>query len=505
MKIAYVGNFTQAHCTEVHIAATLENMGHTVSRIQENDTEAANLIYLCRDHDLFLFTRTWGNLVTLDHLSQLEELGIPTVSYHLDLYVGLQRAEGLQRDPFWRTKYVFTPDGDPRSATVFKAHGINHYYMKPGVCKLECDYGTYRPALAHDVTFVGGGIEYMHPEWPYRRQLVQWLMDNYPGSVTPQSLTSRFGKYGHPQRVMRNQDLNDLYASAKVVVGDSVCIGFDHEHYWSDRVYETIGRGGFLIHPYIKGLEEEFTARETIVFYEYGNFEQLRQLIDYYVDPAHQDERERIRDAGHEFVKEHATYHNRLLQMLGTVFPQIDHEGVAEIYQTLPSIREKSIQQIREERGDAYVKINLGAGNDPTSGFVNVDILDLPGIDVVHNLMDFPYPFEDGSATEIRAVDVLEHMDNYTADLRPSVIAFIEECHRILKPGGELYIQTPGYDAEFLWQDPTHVRGFHPKTMDLFDPDTEYGETNGYYSKATFKVRCEQLPNKNLRFYMEKR
>lgn len=36
MRIAYVGNFTQQHCTEVHLAKTLENLGHVVTRLQEN-------------------------------------------------------------------------------------------------------------------------------------------------------------------------------------------------------------------------------------------------------------------------------------------------------------------------------------------------------------------------------------------------------------------------------------------------------------------------------------
>lgn len=151
------------------------------------------------------------------------------------------------------------------------------------------------------------------------------------------------------------------------------------------------------------------------------------------------------------------------------------------------------------------MKINLGAGEDQFEGYVNVDHLDLPGIDVVHNLLHFPYPFEDGVADRIAAVDLLEHLPNFTKDDKPMVIAFIEECHRILKPGGELYIQTPGYRAEFLWQDPTHVRGFHIKTMDLFDPDTEFGKTTGFYSQAKFMVRAEELENHNLRFWMVKR
>lgn len=151
------------------------------------------------------------------------------------------------------------------------------------------------------------------------------------------------------------------------------------------------------------------------------------------------------------------------------------------------------------------LKINLGAGTDQFEGYTNVDFLHLPGIDVVHNLLHFPYPFKYNYATNIKAVDVIEHLPNFTKNDKPMVIEFIEECHRILRPGGELYIQTPGYNAEFLWQDPTHVRGFHIKTMDLFDPETEFGKTTGFYSKAAFKVRAEELENHNLRFWMVKR
>jgi SAM-dependent methyltransferase len=292
---------------------------------------------------------------------------------------------------------------------------------------------------------------------------------------------------------MRGRDLNDLLASAKVVVGDSLCVDFKKAYYTSDRPYEVAGRGGFQIFPYIKGLDEEFVDGETIVFYEFGNFGQLREKIDYYL--AHDEQRERIRAAGQAWVREHATYHDRMRQLLDTVFPTIMRGNW---------FIDRSKAAGEQVFGD-NLRINLGAGGDPKPGFLNVDRLDLPGIGVVHNLMQFPYPFEDGVAAEIHAVDVVEHLANYTDDGRPGVIALVEECHRILKPGGELYIQTPGYKAEFAWQDPTHVRPFHPRTFDLFDPDTEYGKTNGYYSKATFRVRSEELDNGNLRINMVKR
>jgi SAM-dependent methyltransferase len=473
LKIVYVGNFSQQHCSEVHIAKTLENLGHDVVRLQEDPKYKDSLISIVKDSDMLLFTRTWSNLITLDHLEQIEKMNIPTVSYHLDLYVGLKRQKGIETDPFWRTKYVFTPDGDPLSKEFFNSRGINHYYMKPAVFKDECIQlqKNNDTSLTAEIIFVGGGLEYAHEEWPYRRKLIKWLMSTYP---------SRYKKFGHPQKTVRNIELNQLYSNSKIVIGDSLCINFDHPYYWSDRVYETIGRGGFIIHPYIKGLDEEFTDGENIVFYEFNNFEQLKEKIDFYLN--NDKDRESIRNNGFNFVKENATYNNRLTQMLDIV-----------------TEREKmSIHT------DDSIKINLGSGNDPKNGFVNVDFIKLNSVDVVHNLMEFPYPFEDNSASKIRAVDVLEHLANYTDDKRPSIIAFIEECHRILKPGGELFIQTPRYDADFLWLDPTHVRGFHEESMDFFDPTSHYGQSTGFYSDAKFSVKCEILKNKNLRFYMVK-
>jgi SAM-dependent methyltransferase len=140
------------------------------------------------------------------------------------------------------------------------------------------------------------------------------------------------------------------------------------------------------------------------------------------------------------------------------------------------------------------IKINLGAGsepNDPNLGWVNVDHLDLPGIQVVHNLLNLPYPFDDGSASYIKAIDLLEHLPNYTPDGRPTVIAFVEECHRILNYGGILNIQVPHWASPNMWIDPTHVRGFDLKSFDYFDPDKDFGKWYGYYSNKKFRVRAE--------------
>ncbi|MGA1047807.1 MAG: glycosyltransferase, partial [Minisyncoccia bacterium] len=120
----------------------------------------------------------------------------------------------------------------------------------------------------------------------------------------------RFEHYGSGgYKNIRGIDLNKLYWNTKIAIGDTLCIDFKYPDYWSDRVYETMGRGGFIIHPYVSGMEREFEDKKHLVFYEYGNFEQMKQLIDYYLE--HDEEREAIRIAGHELVKQKYTYKNR--------------------------------------------------------------------------------------------------------------------------------------------------------------------------------------------------
>jgi predicted SAM-dependent methyltransferase len=150
-------------------------------------------------------------------------------------------------------------------------------------------------------------------------------------------------------------------------------------------------------------------------------------------------------------------------------------------------------------------KLNLGCGTDVRPGWVNVDLVELPGVDVVHNLVFLPYPFEDNSADEVRMIDVVEHLPNYTPDWKPMIPALMDELYRILKPGGLLFIQVPRYDAEFLPMDPTHVRGFHERSFDFFDPETRFGQSTGFYSHAKFQVSVNRLSNLNLQFEMIKR
>lgn len=311
MIIVFVGNFRVPFTTENDLAWSYEKLGHRVIKMQEDFARGEDIYAEARNADMlhYVHTHGWetrGEYGMDEVLRKLDRRGIPTVSTHLDTWYGLRRARDVANHPFWKTKFVFTADGG--ADEWIKSLGIPHHYLKAGVVERDCYLGTPQMAYDHDVIFVGS--KQYHPEWPYRPQLINWLERTYG---------SRFGHYGGDGRgVVRGQQLNNLYASAKVVVGDTLCLNFDRQEYWSDRIYETTGRGGFIIHPFIEGLQNDFEIDKEIVTYRYGDFDELKSKIDYYV--ANDKQREAIRTAGHERTKRDHTYTNRIQQVIETVF-----------------------------------------------------------------------------------------------------------------------------------------------------------------------------------------
>lgn len=83
------------------------------------------------------------------------------------------------------------------------------------------------------------------------------------------------------------------------------------------------------------------------------------------------------------------------------------------------------------------MKLNLGSHAKTLKGYISVDALPLPEIDVVHNLTNFPYPWEDDSIEEIVMVEVLEHIS------WRDTVNVLKECYRILEPKGKIHIQVP--------------------------------------------------------------
>jgi len=131
------------------------------------------------------------------------------------------------------------------------------------------------------------------------------------------------------------------------------------------------------------------------------------------------------------------------------------------------------------------MKLNLGAGNDILEGYINHDISNLTGIDTVHDLNDYPWPWENSCCDEIIANDVIEHLDNF--------MFFMEEAHRILVNNGVLKISVPYWNSVSAHADPTHKRGFHELTFRFFDPESYLCKERHYYTNARFNIVNESF------------
>lgn len=294
---------------KIDVRDALLRLGHTVHHVDDR-SPVGQVWEAARGADLLLWVRTHrrdpeGDMAAL--LGRLHGRGVVTASWHMDLYWGLAKRERtIGQHPFWLTQYVFTADGHPRP---WQQRGVNHRWAPACVGSRWLGYGTPRPELACDVAFFG--VRKHHPEWPYRRQLVDWLARTYG---------PRFRWYAaqSPNGDVRGNRLRDAVASAKVVVGDSCCPGFTVTRYWSDRLPVVTGLGGLLIHPEIKGMAEQgFVDGDTVATYRYGDFRGLRAAIGRWLDdPAG---RRKVTDRAIAMVSERHTFDVRITEILNQI------------------------------------------------------------------------------------------------------------------------------------------------------------------------------------------
>lgn len=309
--VAYVGNFTRPWCTEVHVAGSLEQLGHRVVRFQENHVDWAALPAAIANvgADMWMWTRTWDipHEPCLDAIARLRKAGVPSVFYHLDRWWGLEREYQIHSEPFFRLDLVVSPDDQ---AEQWAAAGINHLWMPPAVYAAETGPVPPNPRRwPYDVVFVGS-YPYPHKAWArYRHELITRLQRKHG---------RRFAVLPRRGQPIRGRDLQELYATVPVIVGDSCLVGDPHR-YISDRVPETVGRGGLLIHPHVDGVTDGtlYTDREHLVTYPLGDFTAMLGLVDHYL--THDTERETIRAAGRAHVAAHHTYAHRMEAVVAAV------------------------------------------------------------------------------------------------------------------------------------------------------------------------------------------
>jgi predicted SAM-dependent methyltransferase len=141
------------------------------------------------------------------------------------------------------------------------------------------------------------------------------------------------------------------------------------------------------------------------------------------------------------------------------------------------------------------VKLNLGSGQNTKQGFINVDKFGNP--DVLHDLEQFPWPWDDNSVDEVLMNHVLEHLGESFSVF----IGILKELYRICKPDARITIIVPHPRHDDFLTDPTHVRAIMPSTFALFSKAlnrqwAEKGAANSplaLYHDVDFRVESTRL------------
>ncbi|MDP8213288.1 MAG: methyltransferase domain-containing protein [Candidatus Zapsychrus exili] len=101
----------------------------------------------------------------------------------------------------------------------------------------------------------------------------------------------------------------------------------------------------------------------------------------------------------------------------------------------------------------------IGSAGKKNEDAITLDIDPKHNPDVVHNLMEIPYPFKDNTFKEIVAHHVLEHLDNVSTAL--------VELFRICKPDGEIIIEVP-HHTSWCSKSPFHKAYYNYFSLDDF-------------------------------------
>jgi SAM-dependent methyltransferase len=152
------------------------------------------------------------------------------------------------------------------------------------------------------------------------------------------------------------------------------------------------------------------------------------------------------------------------------------------------------------------IRLDIGGGNNPNPGFVNIDILPLPKVDIVWDLEKTPWPIDSESVLTATASHVLEHINPH----KGVFIDVMNEIWRVLKPNGQFAFVVPHAASHGYAQDPTHCNMINETTMHYFDPDPEYRSIGpqlwNFYRPKPWKIERQYFnPEGNLEVLLTKR
>ena len=128
------------------------------------------------------------------------------------------------------------------------------------------------------------------------------------------------------------------------------------------------------------------------------------------------------------------------------------------------------------------IRLDVGAGLNVQKGYIGMDIVNHPGIDIVHDVQKFPWPVDTSSCFQVLMSHLWEHIE---PKYRFKVM---DELWRIIRPDGQLLLSAPYAGS---WGDAAHPAHYgcpNEATFSFFDPDYPLYNACSYKKPKPWKL-----------------
>ena len=105
-----------------------------------------------------------------------------------------------------------------------------------------------------------------------------------------------------------------------------------------------------------------------------------------------------------------------------------------------PRIPDRAAYELKLARMNGGLRVNLGSGEKPLEGYLNVDRREAEGAEVVADIRDLP--FEPGSISELASHHLVEHFREHQLATR-----ILPYWRSLLQPGGTIRIVCPNWEV----------------------------------------------------------
>ena len=317
MRIIYIAKHEAVgNEDEFAVAYALRELGHEVVEIQEDTVSGMRGTRVKGDEvsaDLLLFHK-WSDTAVMDRFKMRKVFWyFDLVDYPKDpsLLFRNNRRKRWMNEVLPHVDLGFCTDGE----------WVERAYTSGGAT-----WENYKKLVWLPQGFDSRLVQYYRNDQNLYRDSPGEYQRGYPilftgigrlgGKERASFVTEMQGRYGdkfqHVESGLHGKNLSDAVCRSQIIVAPDSPIS---SKYWSNRVYLTLGLGGFLLHPYCENLSKDYLHGEDLVYY--GNRDQLHQMIGEYLRIP--EECSWIADSGRRKTLQHHTYTHRCARLLEIV------------------------------------------------------------------------------------------------------------------------------------------------------------------------------------------